>query len=371
MSEPPVNEEARPTVAAEDGPEVAKSADDQLGTSVADLPPGGKVRERLKTLGTITNLLEVTAGTETPTGGELPDWLRDLIGSPPKHGDGVHPWLFKVARQLHAHRDFESIISLLTVASEGCGRHVDDREIRDAVRDAAKVAWKPSGTTRAVISRQAKKWPACDPILRKSTIDSAGITGIADLWHASPVPCSRDSTDAEFFADHLFPGNPLLCVGMDAKKFRTASREEFRGRLSQMALIVPSPMTALTGPCKSDGKISAHTLANTGPRRFLVIESDEGSADEQAAILWHLRRFAPLVLALSSGGKSLHGWFNCQGVSEDITLRFMRYAVSIGADPATWTRSQFVRIPEGWRAEKGTWQDVIYFDPAKLEGGVS
>ena len=34
-----------------------------------------------------------------------------------------------------------------------------------------------------------------------------------------------------------------------------------------------------------EGKPSAHTLNNTGPRRFLVIEFDTGSEDEQAGIV--------------------------------------------------------------------------------------
>lgn len=59
MSEPPVNEEARPTVAAEDGPEVAKSADHQLEENVKNRPPGGKVRMLLEILGAKTVLLPV------------------------------------------------------------------------------------------------------------------------------------------------------------------------------------------------------------------------------------------------------------------------------------------------------------------------
>lgn len=291
-----------------------------------------------------------------------------MLSAPPKSGDGMHPWLFKVARQLHAHRDFETIVSLLAVASEGCGRNVREKEIRDAVASAAECAWEPSGASRAVITPAAPKWPACDPAARKTAIESAGYN-LADLWHASPVPCTRDSTDTEFFADQLFPGNPLICVGRSMSTFCTAHREDFRGTLSGMSLVVPSPMSALTGARKSDGKQSPHTLDNTGPRRFLVIEFDHGTADEQAALHWHLREFAPLVVVVSSGGKSQHGWYACEGIAQDVTRRFMRYAVTLGADPATWTRSQFVRLPQGWRADKQAPQDVAYFDPAKLERG--
>jgi len=46
----------------------------------------------------------------------------------------------------------------------------------------------------------------------------------------------------------------------------------------------------------------------------------------------------------------------------------MRYAVSIGADPATWTRCQLVRMPDGLRREPGKErrQTVYYFNPEAL-----
>ena len=62
-------------------------------------------------------------------------------------------------------------------------------------------------------------------------------------------------------------------------------------------------MSAVTGLTK-DGKESKHTLANTGPRRFLICEFDTGTADEHAAILIHLAGYAPLVCAVTFGGKA-------------------------------------------------------------------
>lgn len=43
----------------------------------------------------------------------------------------------------------------------------------------------------------------------------------------------------------------------------------------------------------------------------------------------------------------------------------MRYAVSLGADHATWTRSQFVRLPDGTR-DNGHRQAVYYFAPGVI-----
>src|SRR5262249_26467683 len=124
-----------------------------------------------------------------------------------------------------------------------------------------------------------------------------------------------------------------------------------------------------------------HSLSNTGERRFLVIEfdfdfrdrnravrllSDErDTTDLCACLLLHLAERAPLALVVHSGGKSMHGWFYCAGRSEESLRRFMIYAVSLGADAATWTRSQFVRMPDGTR-DNGKRQTLHFFNPEVL-----
>jgi hypothetical protein len=45
----------------------------------------------------------------------------------------------------------------------------------------------------------------------------------------------------------------------------------------------------------------------------------------------------------------------------------MSHAVSLGADPATWLKSQFVRMPDGLR-DNGKRQRVLYFNPKLVEG---
>ncbi|HEX7516264.1 MAG TPA: hypothetical protein VF345_03145 [Chthoniobacterales bacterium] len=119
------------------------------------------------------------------------------------------------------------------------------------------------------------------------------------------------------------------------------------------SLIVPSPMTSETGLTQS-GRESCHSLDNTGPRRFLIIEADRGSLDQQAAVIGHLGAHAPLAAVVFSGKKSLHGWFVCGRTPEETLFRFIRYAVSLGADKKMWLRSQFCRIPDGRRSDDKT-----------------
>jgi hypothetical protein len=208
--------------------------------------------------------------------------------------------------------------------------------------------------------------------------------GLVDLWECSPIRLESNQTNTEQIIDILFPGNPLLCCGWAWHHFDTRPRNRWY-KLNDLQFIVPNPMTALHGRTQQ-GRMSAHALSNTGMRRFLNVEFDfdvNGSAEEArllerlasegrdvrdlcAALLLHLAEKAPLAVAVYSGGKSLHGWFHCAGIAEERVLRFFRYAVSLGADPANWTRSQFARMPDGMR-DGGTRQSVYFFNPAVLK----
>jgi hypothetical protein len=148
-------------------------------------------------------------------------------------------------------------------------------------------------------------------------------------------------------------------------RFDTRGREEWRGQLAKLQFIVPSPMTALVGTTRN-GRESKHALSNTGERRFLVCDFDAGTIDEHAAILLHLAGYAPLVCAVFSGRKSLHGWFYVQSQPEEKVLKLFRYAVSLGADPMTWRRSQFVRLPDGMRSS-GERQTVFFLNFKPME----
>jgi hypothetical protein len=240
------------------------------------------------------------------------------------------------------------------------GEPLQKGEIDRAIARSRSCAYQPGQPSPYVAP--APTFPPLDQEKRNAVVTGAG--GLVDLWEASTVRLDADEQHTEQILDALFPENPLLCVGRAHSIFWTRSREELRGKLSELALIVPSPMTARIGKTQ-EGDISEHTLEATGPRRYLVVEQDRGPTDEQAAILLHLAEYAPLVLAVHSGGKSVHGWFACRDESETTIRNFFEYAVTLGADPALWTRSQFARMPDG-RRDNGARQTVYHFDPDQL-----
>jgi hypothetical protein len=289
---------------------------------------------------------------------ELPLFVRDLLASPPRRGEGLNLWLYKVARVLHPYRSSADIVQLLAAVT--VSEPVKSGEIERAVKNSAATAWKPGEPATLT---HVSSWPPVNAEQREAIIASG--VGLVDLWEASPVRFEDNESHAEEVIDALFPGDPLLCIGQSDWQFATRHRENWRGRLAQMQLIVPSAMSRGTGRTK-EGRESEHSLDNTGARRFLVVEQDGGNLDEQSAILLQLAQQAPFALAVHSGSKSIHGWFYCAGQSEERLRAFMRYAVALGADRATWTRSQFVRMPGGTR-DNAESQTIYFFNPEVIK----
>jgi hypothetical protein len=308
----------------------------------------------------------------------LPKSTLKILAERPEAGQGVNRWLLSFAMSLHhSGRREDEIAQLLAIASGGCGREVTDTEIRRAISTGKLMMGKPGRNAQA----QPPKWPKANEERIEAIVKEG--PKLAGLIKLSPRQWSHNNPHTEEVIEVLFPGNPLLCAGLTKFEFDTLPREAWRGRLARRQFIVPSPMSRVYG-VTSEGKESKHSLDNTGPRRFLVIEFDpkkfeqlseaeqtqfgceanyyDAKRDEHAALLLHLLRFLPLVLVVHSAGKSLHGWFDCSGRSDSDLHRFMRYAASLGADPATWTRSQFARMPDGMRDNRKR-QKVLFFDP--------
>ena len=147
--------------------------------------------------------------------------LRELLASPPAAGEGVHNWLFRAARQLHAHLPAGEIVTLLENRVRDCGRHVSRKEVVDAVKNSLSVAWEPCGTGAMIQS--VSKWPKLNEEQRAAIVHGGG--GLADLWEASRIRIEDNEARTEEIIDQLFPGNQLLCCGKSNSNFGTKPRE--------------------------------------------------------------------------------------------------------------------------------------------------
>jgi hypothetical protein len=327
---------------------------------------------------------------------ELPAFLLEKLDSCPTAGSGVNRWLFTVSRQLHAHFSEQTIFELLRDKTHHCGRSVKDSEIIRQIKCSRAAAWAPDHPEAfahagdidqpIIVRPPIPTWPEAGlDAIRAIVADG---WGLYDLWERSPVGLDGERNHSEEIIDSLFPGNPLLCCGKTKYDFANRRRDIWRGHLERLAFIVPNPMFKFRG-LTQDSKESEHCLEATARRIYLCIEFDFSEygrdgvtetqwaplvrewraatvtvADACAALHLHLAQRVGLVLAVSSGGKSLHGWYAVYNQTEKQLRPFMEYAVSLGADRQLWCRSQFSRMPDG-RRENGNPQITCYFDPGK------
>ncbi len=263
--------------------------------------------------------------------------MKHLILKPaPPAGEGNHAWLYYAAcRAVDAGFTDEEAAPILVA---GMSRPPQPTEIVDVLNAA-----------RNLEKKSARKWP------------KRNIKKIAEIRGGSVPVLQCKDIHAETALKGLFPDNPLLCIGKTSAIFNTKSRLEWGPQARRNSLIVPSPMSKKWGS-NLKGEASMHCLDNTGPRKYLVVEFDWGDKDTQMQLGSHLAHHRELNMVVFSGGKSHHFWFHCPDGDNDKTSQFFHYAVSLGADPRTWLRSQFVRMPGGVR-DTGARQSILFFRP--------
>lgn len=254
---------------------------------------------------------------------------------------------------------------------------------RGYLRDAGVSAGKGSAASIPV-RPPAPKWPQKEPELIIDLLEREPLT-VEQMKESSIVPVDRPIAAVEI-VDLLFScgpegGNEWLCLGSDPYSAITKRRSDWSSdEVDGQQFIVPNPMRGAFGLIQ-DGvnhRESARCSANVGKRRFLVIEcdfdrendpeiyrvmKDQGMNwfDVGATVACELARYAPLVAACSSAGKSVHSWFAVQDKSESEIREFVKFACRYGADYHTFSPVSFVRLPNGIRPGKGM-QELLFLD---------
>lgn len=273
---------------------------------------------------------------------------------PPPNGSGLNLWILSAARKCRNAGLTTGQAEMLIYTYNGQShRPMKASEVSRAIARAYETELAPTTAPKPKKEQWQPRKTATSqarPQMRKVDVDF--------LMEASPMRID-DGLDAECVLHHLFPDHDrLLCFGKSAFEFRTTKRKNVVD-LSKIQFIVPCYMTKRKG-LTQDGKESEHCLDNCGEREYCVCDFDEPASHEHPSIIWYLAKFYKLVMALSSGGKSLHAWFK---VAPDEQADFWKLAIRMGADPALMrNRSSFVRMPFGTR-DNGKTQQVVYFNP--------
>ena len=102
------------------------------------------------------------------------------------------------------------------------------------------------------------------------------------------------------------------------------------------------------------GRPSARCQNNVMVRRYLVAEFDDATLakSQQAQLASALGDMAPLVMAVDSGGKSVHAWYAVEAMARQDQARFFAVACLLGADQTRWDICGWLRMPGGLRVKQ-------------------
>jgi hypothetical protein len=238
-------------------------------------------------------------------------------------------------------------------------RCVPDREIEAAVELA--YGERGSGADKVNYGRKAIDWPEknAEVIARMlATVEPVfdGVTSTG-LRPTDVLPL-------------LFRPGELVCTGAESERAVVRPVEAAVADADTLQFICVNPMRGAMA-MNNAGRPSARCQNNVTVRRFLVAEFDDETLGKrgQAQLVTALAEAAPLVMAVDSGGKSVHAWFHVEGMGRQDQARFFAMACLFGADPTRWDICGWLRMPGGLRVKADgsrVRQRILYWAPEAM-----
>jgi len=219
-------------------------------------------------------------------------------------------------------------------------RRVPDREIEAAVQFAYG---DHSGATAVNYGRGALEWP-----------EPSGEVVRRVLETVAPVFDGETSTGLRpgDVLPLLFHGGELVCTGADSERATVRPVEAVLSDADTLQFICVNPMRGSLAMNQA-GRPSPRCQNNVMVRRYLVAEFDDATLakGQQAQLATALADMAPLVMAVDSGGKSVHAWYAVKAMTRQDQARFFALACLLGADQTRWDICGWLRMPGGLRVK--------------------
>ena len=274
-----------------------------------------------------------------------------IIRNPPREGEGRHNWMFRVAASMHhgANWKLEKVREYLETICDIKGWHDRKGKTIDDIITKLDAGMIPTDFTRL------PPWPERNDAARQ------------DRFNHAPMfdPNGDTGLTAAHVLTQIYRHTDLVCFGWSIYRFSTMPLNMLLPSAHNAEYIVANVMSAEIAPngSKRNKQISTHP----DHRRFAIVEFDtKETREQQTGVLSSLHSpDTPLVMAVWSGGKSIHAWYNVSSLTPYQKLRFFRFAVYLGADQSLFDMSKLVRMPGGKRST-GQRQSILFWEPEYL-----
>jgi hypothetical protein len=313
----------------------------------------------------------------SPNDNKYPRFLLELLCNCPTAGEGVHPWLFRVARYLHHYHTPEEIYAILQAKTVACGRVVDPHEIVDAIRNSGVCKWEPSGKTACELRAEwlknptTRKVPVFDPDFALRTASRVPVDVTPEwLKDRSPVAVTLPT---QYFLEAIFgPKEKVLVFNRYKSQGLLWPGEVFLAKFvkehwPEGAWFLCNPVDGETHFNPRLQKDSRRSEESVTSFRYAVLECDLEPRSQWRPIWLKILVSLPLpiISIIDSGGKSDHALVRVGSDSKASWDQFKRGAlrklVSLGADDGALSAVRLTRLPGCWRDQVK--QELLYFNP--------
>ena len=254
----------------------------------------------------------------------------------------------------------------------------DRMDYESAPKRAVSRVWGADGDLTKLVDQDAEAAPDA----REEMLVRFRRTPATALIENSP---GKLATPAVEIVQRLFGGDDIVNIQRSALEYGTLVKvanlpvflEKNKTPLEEYKFLNPANFKKVEGVPNTNhpkNKVSTRCNDNVKARRWVVLEYDpDKSKDESTKLIESERfntfamamaQFAPLVMALDTGGKSTHFWFDASDVKPATRRGFFNLACLHGADPRLAVKSQIARMPNTPSAGDGRGpQKVLYYDP--------
>lgn len=252
----------------------------------------------------------------------------------------------------------------------------DRMDYETAPKRAVQRVWEADGDLSKLVDDDAEHAPDA----REEMLLRFRRTPSTEMVEASP---GKLATLAIEIIQRLFDAEDIINIQNTALEFGTLVKvKEIPGFLTKHGcpledykFLNPATFKKIDGVPNSkhpEKKISTRCNDNVKKRDWMLLEFDPAKDDKTPEISTErfntfalaLAQFAPLILAVDTGNKSVHFWFDAKDVKPGIRRGFFNLACLHGADPRLAVKSQIARMPNTPSAGPGRGaQRVLYYDP--------
>jgi hypothetical protein len=299
--------------------------------------------------------------------GYLPAYIAEevLPVAPVRPAEGIHDYLFTLARVLHPWRTEEQISGALHAYARQCGRHVPETEIAASIRRAKAYAWNGQTRSSAGSDTYLAQPAAPPPAEPQFSLEAfrrfiAGIDNVDAEWLAARSPiCPWNRTPASFLHALYRPGEKVIIFD----DYHSQGQEAWAHpglpydarALNRFAKGKPCGVWFLSCPVdglyhrNDDGKQSRRSHQSVTAWRFLLLESDRADIAPAQWLAALVFLPLPIVSICETGGRLAHALVRVDAPSKDAWDRtrdeLKPVLTAIGADTHILSAVRLCRLP--------------------------